>query len=132
MNRLLPLATLAALVLVALPAPTATAAGELVDECVVYYVADYHWYYTCVDPKDPSCAVYTQERHGVTWTPKECVVGVGVTIAAPEPVCVPTNGGGMDYYSQACALDGPRRCLLSHEGSTDYTGYYYTCYAPLP
>lgn len=135
MNRPVTLASLAALLLMALPAPAATAAGEAELDCVEYlYVADYHWYYVCVDPKGGTCAVYFQERHGMTWTPRECLVPLGEAPAMPAAtsICVPTNGGGLDYYSQACVNPGERRCLVSNEYSTDAGGYRRDCHgAPL-
>ena len=133
MNRLVPLATLVALFALALPAPTASAEAGLGapgEQCVVMYVADYHWYYTCVDPKGGLCAVYTWEQHGVTKTPKECLVGTPVTSAdavQAEPVCIPTNGGGMDYHSEVCVDADSRTCIVRSRGGNDY-GTWDDCY----
>lgn len=47
------------------PVPTAQAW----DGCVEYmYVADYHWYYVCLQPTKPTCPILWKERHGMTWT----------------------------------------------------------------
>lgn len=49
--------------------------------------------------------------------------------AAPEPVCVPTNGGGLDYYSQACVDLSDPDCPVYHESWNDF-GYQKTCVPP--
>ena len=132
MNRPIALASLAALLLMAVPAPTASAAGDVAAiGCVQYmYIADYHWYYVCVDPKGGLCAVYFQERHGMTWSAKQCLVPLddaAPSAVSPAAVCVPTNGGGLDYHSQVCVDAGDRRCLVLQEYSTD-AGYVRKCY----
>lgn len=80
--------------------PAAGATAVAPPECVEYlYVADYHWYRVCAEPKDLSCPVYFEEQHGVT-VYKECVVPAlnGVDSAG---ACIPTSGG-MDYPSWLC------------------------------
>lgn len=57
------------------------------------------------------------------------VPSVAAADVAPEPVCVPTNGGGLDYYSQACADAGDLRCPVYHESWTDF-GHQKTCVPP--
>lgn len=47
--------------------------------------------------------------------------------AGAEPLaCVPTNGGGLDYYSQACVDVSDARCPVYHESWTDH-GDQRTC-----
>ena len=124
MERLpLALAALAAL----LAAPTVAAvdlSGQAPPECVQYmYVADYHWYWVCANPKDLSCPLYFKEQHGVTVT-KSCAVEPPAT-AAPEPVCVPTSGG-LDYPSFLCVDAGNPRCAVYTLTSSDW-GVQKTC-----
>jgi hypothetical protein len=123
---ILALCALAALALAALPAPTAAASDPLAaGKCYEYmYVADYHWYYVCVEPKGGLCAVYFQERHGVTYTPKDCLVDAPAT-AAPGPTCVPTSGG-LDYHSFLCVDAGDRGCPVYTLASSD-AGVVKTC-----
>ncbi len=42
----------------------------------------------------------------------------------PDPLCVPTNGGNLDYYSEVCVGRDGDGCRVWHE---DWTGR--TCYA---
>lgn len=56
-------------------------------------------------------------------------VAPSVAAVAPEPVCVPTNGGGLDYYSQACVDAGDLGCPVYHESWTDF-GHQKTCVPP--
>ena len=87
----------------AFPAASAADAGK----CVNYaYVADYHWYYVCVDPKDASCVVSTKEQHGTTVT-EECY-GVGLTTSA-DPVCTEYIGD-LDHRWRYCVDAGSLKC----------------------
>lgn len=113
----LPLALLAGLALV--PTPAQADAGET---CVTYaYVADYHWYRACADPKDTACAVYLQEQHGVTVT-NTCLVGVpGVETQAQCSFI----GQDLDYTHHVCVDASDRRCpvytLRTSGGSSSKT-----------
>lgn len=49
---------------------------------------------------------------------------------APEPVCVPTNGGGMDYHSEACVDADNGGCRVWHDRHTG-SGFQRTCYVPV-
>ena len=120
-----------ALALLALSlAPAVPAAGDVGsawDGCVQYaYVADYHWYWVCVNPKDPSCPVYTKEQHGVTVT-RECVA-LGASTVAPEPHCIPTSGG-LDYHSFLCVDAGDPKCPVYTLSSSD-AGIRKDCVPP--
>jgi hypothetical protein len=124
---ILAFTALAALALLAVPAPAAAADPLAAGKCYEYmYVADYHWYYVCVEPKGGLCAVYFQERHGVTWTPKDCLVDAPSTVDF-EPLCIPTNGGGLDYHSFLCVDLGSLDCPVYTEAHTD-SGIRRTCY----
>lgn len=122
------LATLA-LMTAALPALAPAAAAEA-DLCVEYmYVADYHWYYACVDPKGGACAVYTKERHGMTWT-ESCLVETSATPSgAPSASCIPTSGG-LDYHSYLCIEPSNPKCAVYTLSSSDW-GIEKRCYGVL-
>lgn len=45
-----------------------------------------------------------------------------------DPVCVPTNGGGMDYHSEACVDADRGGCRVWHESYNEYDGHRYVCY----
>lgn len=127
--RLTLLATFA-LLTAALPG-LAPAAGATADPCVQYmYVADYHWYYACVDPKRGACAVYTKERHGMTWS-ERCLVETDPTtvLGAPEAQCYPTSGG-MDYPSFLCVDPGNAKCAV-YTVTTSDQGVQRRCYGVL-
>ena len=49
----------------------------------------------------------------------------GPTTAEPF-ACVPTNGGGLDYHSQACVDLSDLDCPVYHESHTD-AGHQRTC-----
>jgi hypothetical protein len=49
--------------------------------------------------------------------------------SASADACVPTNGGGMDYHSQACVDPSDRKCPVYHEQHTD-SGIRKTCVPP--
>ena len=67
--------SLAALLLATAFVPLAGAADTSADLCVNYmYVADYQWYYACVDPKGGTCAVYTYRSNGVWNSEPDCVL----------------------------------------------------------
>jgi hypothetical protein len=121
--------TLAALAGALFAAPFAAATDAPAwDGCVQYaYVADYHWYWVCVAPKDLSCPVYFKEQHGVTVT-KSCVVESG-GVASPEVTCIPTSGG-LDYPSFLCVDAGDARCPVYTITTSDW-GVRKTCYPPL-
>lgn len=86
--------------------------------CVQYaYVADYHWYWVCVDPKDKSCAVSLKEQHGMTVT-RQCLPGNVQTGSWTAGACVPTSGG-MDYHSFVCVNASDPKCALYTLSSTD-------------
>lgn len=82
------------------------------DGCVQYaYVADYHWYYACANPKDASCPVYLKERHGVTET-RACVVDLGVAAAGPtNPVPDHDHDGDMEV-GKVCVWGFADACVL--------------------
>lgn len=101
------LALLATTALIALALPAQAAEVSAAETCVQYaYVADYHWYWLCVNPKSTSCPVYEKAQHGVTVT-RTCIGG-DVTLNA-EPICTPETGD-LDYRWSYCAstdLDCP-------------------------
>jgi hypothetical protein len=100
--------SLLALAFLALAAPAASAGGLPVDTkdvCVQYmYIADYHWYYVCADPKDASCVVYEKQVHGVTET-RTCY-GVPDTVAVRD-LCSPEIGD-LDHRYAICASANAR------------------------
>lgn len=119
-TALLVLATFGSLV----PAAGATAPPE----CVEYlYVADYHWYWVCANPKDLGCPVYTKEQHGMT-VRKECVLPElsGADLAAS---CIPTSGG-MDYHSYLCVDPKDPKCAVYTLTASDW-GVQKRCYGVL-
>ena len=90
-----------------LPAP-AEAADPLDawDGCVQYaYVADYHWYYVCVNPRDASCPVYFKERHGMTWT-RQCAVETSSDLL---PKCIPF-ANDLEYQYDLCVEPRDLQC----------------------
>lgn len=106
--RALPL--LAAALLTTTLAPAASAATESADLCVEYaYVADYHWYWVCVDPKGGACAVYFREQHGVTVT-ERCLKDE-VVIVPPAPRCV-QYAQDLDYSHHLCVDATDASCAV--------------------
>ena len=116
----------------ALSADAPADVAEAWDGCVQYmYIADYHWYWVCVAPKDPSCPVYFKEQHGVTVT-KECVVETrpdAAALAAPEAACIPTSGG-LDYPSWLCVDPSDPKCAVYTVTTSDW-GVQKRCYGVL-
>lgn len=125
-----PFALLAALVpllLVPAPAQATDAPDPAWDGCVQYmYVADYHWYWICVAPRDLSCPVYLKEQHGVTVT-KECVAG-GPELES-RPTCV-WVGQDLDYTHYLCVDPFDPSCPV-YAKRTDGSSTWRTCVTPL-
>lgn len=93
----LALVCITSLAATALLLPTANAEAGT---CVNYlYIADYHWYYACADPKDASCAVYTAEQHGAAYS-EQCY-GVDVMLGGTA-LCTPETGD-LDHRWSICA-----------------------------
>lgn len=93
--------------LVAVPAPANAAAdAEVGTLCYNYlFVADYQWYFLCVNPKDASCPVYTVRSNHPDYPRGEpdCVAGVPA-VAASDGValrCIWT-GQDLDYTHYVC------------------------------
>lgn len=79
------------------------------DFCVQYmYVADYHWYWICADPKG-DCILYEKEQHGVTVTTRCLVPGVAVDT---REACV-NYANDLDYRHYVCADPGNPDCAVS-------------------
>lgn len=128
MLRIVTAGALVALLLAVMP-PAAAEVENQWDGCIQYaYVADYHWYWICVAPRDTSCPVYTKERHGMTYY-RECVVERPTFDTQAVQFCIPTNGGGLDYHSHLCVDTSDLRCPVYHESASDW-GVRRTCVPP--
>lgn len=87
MKLALSILALASLLLLAVPSPAA--AADVGQKCVNYmYVADYQWYYVCVDPKDASCVV-SQKRVVGTYEQETCYGLAPVETSTDLAVCTP-------------------------------------------
>lgn len=105
--------------------PTAEPAAA--GTCVNYaYIADYQWYYLCVDPKSSECKVYQKRVVGVTET-RTCLVPTAAP--ADAGTCVPTSGG-LDYQSYACVDAKDPGCAVYTLSHTD-AGAEKRCYGVL-
>jgi hypothetical protein len=98
-----------ALVALAFLFPAADAsAGET---CVNYlYVADYHWYYACVNPSDATCVASTKEVNGAS-TQQTCV---GVRA---QTRCTPWTGD-MDHMFRVCVAPSDLGCAVYREAQS--------------
>lgn len=125
-----PLVLVALLALAAFPAP-ASAVGE-VGKCVNYmYVADYQWYYVCVDTRSASCPVYTIRSNGASWFDKQCLTPRLGDVSAP-PRCVQW-GQDLDYSHYVCYDLGSPTCavyLLTTSGSYQHKTCIPGLFAP--
>ena len=69
---------------------------ELPEGCIIeIHQADWTWYRTCVNAKDPSCPVYTETQNG-NHVSQRCV-GQDPAVAAAVP-CIPTSGNLEETY----------------------------------
>lgn len=112
------LALLPALFLV--PAPAAATDASALPTCVNYaYVADYNWYYACVDAKNLSCPVYTARSHdaGRTFSSKDCVVETDAFSPAARCVLVAQD---LDYSHYLCYAPGDLGCPVYLETRGGY------------